>query len=115
MLHQPLMTYHIGYFRDCEVRIGGRYGEPYQLVPGLIDVWCKTVNDGGRKIFGKFIKMDWKDLHVWYEEIHPFADGNGRTGRMFMNWHRLKVGLPLLIIHKGEEQFSYYEWFKETN
>ena len=58
-------------------------------------------------------KVDSIDLHVKYEKIHPFADGNGRTGRMFMNWTRLKRNNePLLIIHEGEEQREYYGWFK---
>lgn len=52
-----------------------------------------------------------KNHHVEYEIIHPFVDGNGRTGRMFMNWERLKGGLPILVIHEGEEQQEYYKWF----
>ncbi len=55
-----------------------------------------------------------KMLHVEYERIHPFVDGNGRTGRMFMNWWRMKNGLPVLVIHEGEEQMDYYQWFKDS-
>ena len=51
--------------------------------------------------------------HVQFENIHPFEDGNGRTGRILMNVQRLKIGLPVLIIHEGEEQQEYYTWFKE--
>ena len=54
-----------------------------------------------------------KKWHIRFEDIHPFEDGNGRTGRILMNIQRLNVGLPLLIIHEGEEQFEYYKWFKE--
>jgi hypothetical protein len=32
-----------------------------------------------------------------------------------MNVQRLMIGLPLLIIHEGEEQFSYYKWFKQDD
>jgi len=53
-----------------------------------------------------------KQCHVLFEKIHPFIDGNGRTGRMVYNWHRLKLGLPIHIIHEGKEQFKYYKWFK---
>ena len=50
--------------------------------------------------------------HIWFEKIHPFEDGNGRTGRILMNIQRLNAGLPLLIIHEGKEQMEYYKWFQ---
>jgi len=50
--------------------------------------------------------------HIRFEHIHPFEDGNGRTGRILLNLQRIKAGLPLLIIHEGKEQFEYYKWFK---
>ena len=53
-----------------------------------------------------------KQWHIDFEGIHPFEDGNGRTGRIIMNLQRLSMRLPLLIIHEGEEQFEYYKWFK---
>ncbi len=49
--------------------------------------------------------------HVIFERIHPFEDGNGRTGRMLMNWQRVRAGLnPLLI--KASERQTYYQWFR---
>ncbi len=55
---------------------------------------------------------DPKAMHVEFERIHPFIDGNGRTGRMLMWWHELKLGrTPTLI--KVEERQEYYQWFKE--
>jgi hypothetical protein len=55
-----------------------------------------------------------KQWHINFEGIHPFEDGNGRIGRILMNLQRLSVGLPILIIHEGEEQFEYYKWFKKN-
>lgn len=40
------------------------------------------------------------ESHITFEKIHPFSDGNGRTGRMVMNYSLLKNGLPPLIIEK---------------
>ncbi len=54
-----------------------------------------------------------KQWHIQFEKIHPFEDGNGRTGRILMNIQRLIIRLPLLIIHTGKEQQDYYKWFKE--
>jgi len=49
--------------------------------------------------------------HIHFEKIHPFVDGNGRMGRILMNWQRVKVGLQPLIIWASERQ-AYYAWFK---
>lgn len=52
-----------------------------------------------------------KEAHILFEDIHPFEDGNGRTGRIIYNWHRLSLGLPLHIIY-AEKRHEYYKWFK---
>lgn len=53
-----------------------------------------------------------RQLHIRYEKIHPFLDGNRRTGRMFMNWTRIKrLKLPLLVIYNDRKE-AYYKWFK---
>ncbi len=40
------------------------------------------------------------ETHIQFEKIHPFSDGNGRTGRMIMNYSLLENNLPPLIIKK---------------
>jgi Fic family protein len=53
-----------------------------------------------------------KQMHKSFEYIHPFVDGNGRTGRMLMWWHELKIGkLPTLL--KASERQDYYKWFAQ--
>lgn len=39
-------------------------------------------------------------FHHKFERIHPFFDGNGRTGRMLMNYILIKRGYPPIILHK---------------
>ena len=48
------------------------------------------------------------DAHIQFERIHPFSDGNGRTGRMLMNYSLLQKGFPPLIIEK-ETKATYIE------
>lgn len=45
--------------------------------------------------------------HVKFENIHPFADGNGRTGRITMNYFLLTHNHPPIIIHE-EDRKNYY-------
>ncbi len=55
-------------------------------------------------------------FHAKFENIHPFADGNGRTGRLAMNYILLLRNHPPIIIHE-EDRKNYYHaleiWDKE--
>ncbi len=46
--------------------------------------------------------------HVKFENIHPFADGNGRTGRLTMNYFLVLNGHPPITIHQ-EDRNAYYD------
>ena len=50
--------------------------------------------------------------HGYYEYLHPFRDGNGRTGRMLSNSILLRAGHPLLII-KLEDRAAYISALKQ--
>ncbi len=47
------------------------------------------------------------DFHLKYEEIHPFQDGNGRTGRLIMNKILMSNGYFPVVIYTGNSQ-SYF-------
>lgn len=53
-------------------------------------------------------------FHAWFECIHPFADGNGRTGRMLMNWMLIKLNHPPIVIFE-EDKKLYYETLESFN
>lgn len=49
-------------------------------------------------------------FHLEFETIHPFNDGNGRIGRILINWQLLRLGFPQIIIrNKGKQK--YYDSF----
>lgn len=47
------------------------------------------------------------DFHVKYERIHPFADGNGRTGRLLMFKECLKHNVMPFVIKDIHREFYY--------
>lgn len=56
-------------------------------------------------------KLDPKEMHIRLEKIHPWVDGNGRTGRMLMWWHESMLNREPTII-RFENRKDYYKWFK---
>ena len=104
-----------GEFRDCAVSVGGRLCPNIgkKAIDGAVGMWLEKWNI---ILKGKSLvdvsKIKWiEEAHIEFEKIHPFVDGNGRIGRMLMNWQALKAGLDPIII-KVEDRFNYYKWFE---
>jgi len=96
-----------------QVWIAGKEGKPWIVLPQLINNWIERANttlEHPGLALGEREESIVAD-HIAFEEMHPFIDGNGRTGRILMNWQRVKVGLPVDIIY-ASEKYDYYEWFK---
>ena len=113
ILSRKIMPKIAGKFRTCDVWIGGqhkRFIDSSLLKHQVDDALAEIVKSFTFKGDKSLIALD---CHVMFEDVHPFVDGNGRTGRILYNWHRLQLGLPLHIIHEGREQMEYYEWFRK--
>ena len=105
-----------GKYRDCDVYIGGHrkiFVSQALLEQELRDFLNEYNNLKKKKeLVEEYFETIAQEAHVRFEGIHPFEDGNGRVGRILYNVHRLGLGLPIHIIHEGDEQLEYYSWFK---
>lgn len=95
-----------GYYRgeaanNLEVMIGGRMAKPSWMVQSLMDNWLLD-----------YLHLSPKGAHIRFEHIHPFADGNGRTGRMLMWWSEIKVAHTEPTLIEDRWKRDYYDWFK---
>lgn len=52
------------------------------------------------------------EFHLDFETIHPFCDGNGRIGRVIVNYQLSRLGFPFIII-RDKEKSVYYRSFSE--
>ncbi len=62
--------------------------------------------------YDQFILDGIARFHLCFENIHPFNDGNGRIGRVIINWQLIRLGFPQIIIRDKEKQL-YYHAFRE--
>lgn len=51
-------------------------------------------------------------FHLDFEHVHPFCDGNGRIGRVLINYQLMRLGFPPIIV-RDKEKAVYYKSFEE--
>ncbi len=74
---------------------------------GLMERWKQSLLKDIWAPVSRGAELAWH-YHHWFEAIHPFRDGNGRTGRLILNNIRLLCGLPWFIV-LFEERQKYYD------
>ena len=98
-----------GVYRRVPVRIMGAQHEPVQpyLIEPKIEQLLYDFAASTEHIVTKLARF-----HIEFEGIHPFIDGNGRTGRLLVNLELMKSGFPPIDI-KFTDRIAYYNAFDE--
>lgn len=110
MKDQPIENRHKGDFRDIPVTIGGQLkAQPKIVIDSLMRDWCSQVNQDIKNKNQSQVQR-----HVDFENIHPFVDGNGRIGRMLMNWQQERTTGQISIILEANKEL-YYKWFRSSD
>ena len=98
-------------YRAVQVFIQGSEHIPPEpeKVPNLMMYYIYNYNHDEQDIFTKIARY-----HIEFERIHPFEDGNGRTGRLLINYEFLKNNLPPVVIAK-EDRVKYFEFLRNND
>lgn len=98
-------------YRKVQVFIRGSEHIPPEpeKVPNLMNYYIYNYNHDEQDIFTKIARY-----HIEFEKIHPFEDGNGRTGRLLLNYELLKNNLSPVVITK-EDRVKYFEFIRKND
>ena len=96
-----------GVYRRVPVRIMGARHEPVQpyLIQPKMEQLLLDYKDSKEHTITKLARFQ-----IEFESIHPFIDGNGRTGRLLVNLEFMKAGFPPIDI-KFTDRIEYYRAF----
>jgi len=110
--HELISSIHAGLMENIDKRIGYRkedirvFKSHFDATPGpyvLVDMklLLKWYNENKDLLHPLVLAAI---FHHKFEKIHPFMDGNGRTGRMIMNHILMRSEHPPLILHKRSRE-----------
>ena len=100
-----------GRYRRIPVRIMGAFHEPpqpYMVEPMMNDLLLNHCQRKDKMHLVEAIAL----FHLEFEGIHPFIDGNGRTGRLLINLELMQNGYPTIDV-KFSDRKKYYQAFDE--
>ena len=94
-----------GFFKKHDYVVGR---DEVGASPQDVDIEMEELLDEINSFSGSDIITAASYFHVKFENIHPFADGNGRTGRLALNYFLLTHDYPPVIIHE-QDRNEYFQ------
>ena len=112
---QDPIEIHASIMRANRSAMPGQYREIYVMVGGSVkaspldvpDLMYGLLEEAHRRRADGLSRDDVWWLHNEFESIHPFLDGNGRTGRVWLNALLLASGYRLWVVRNATKE-SYY-------
>jgi Fic family protein len=89
-----------------------RVGTHIAPAPEHVERMIETILSGFSSNLESYFADKIAAFHLDFETIHPFNDGNGRIGRIIMNYQLLRLGFPCIII-RDKEKKEYYRSFND--
>ncbi|RAX54200.1 cell filamentation protein Fic [Helicobacter sp. 16-1353] len=111
------LIYNNGSFKTIENIIIGADFEPTK--PYLVATEMKNIIDNLYYRFSNYKNDDDKlrailDFHIKFERIHPFSDGNGRSGRLLMVYSCLEQNLAPIVIPQ-DKKVAYISYLRNAD
>jgi Fic family protein len=96
-----------GKYRERDVFIGNEICPSAFRIPDLMSEWFSITQSMIEQGHLSSMQIAWASHHM-FEIIHPFIDGNGRTGRLILNKILSQLGEePVVVYYK--DRFEYYD------
>jgi Fic family protein len=109
-----------GKFREHDIHpfSGGMKPPDWPLVPAMTSEWVGSITRLSEKMTAGGTEVPLPEalarIHNEFERVHPFIDGNGRTGRLILNLVLVRLGYPPVIILKKQRD-SYLSAMKKAD
>ncbi len=101
----------VGKYRTVQVYVGNSIPPKPQDVSNEMARLLRWYSTNKRKLHPLVLASY---FHTEFEKIHPFVDGNGRVGRLLMNFILHKNNYPMINIPK-KKKFKYYQVLQEMH